>query len=466
MTTTALYSDYVLPVQLPFEREFISTGTYGGAHAIYSAKAIEAPGETKTDTNIYEGIAHSIDPELKKDIFGNRTVEEIIKAAYPGFATATATDKTFEEFKREGIISYFPQRGQDLVRAEYKKFYDYVQSNGVLGEPLRTTSGKIEAYCQAIMEDYEARRFYNYDDNPSRYGVDPNDLKLKHIGLSFRYDTPTVKVEGIYTKSCRYSNNKDDNPFKYTQLNANGYYEFVPADDGNPTVLANNMASARFVYPIPMYIPLYEGRHACDDKNQGDYGANYPDINTMRHPDPLNLKNDFPFCMGNYHGICRSHSTNNNSGYVNETFKRGFDGDFAYYDGSKELDAVKLGKGIPTWQLGVLEPLDINPDDAETLNLKTGDTILLTSPRASGIFAANVTHTSRKGNVRAAEGGWTTMEKCVIEFDDGTSRTMVIDIGGSVNTLSTQRPSRICQGSSYGTYQRVKIEKIKSVKLA
>jgi anaerobic dimethyl sulfoxide reductase subunit A len=117
--------------------------------------------------------------------------------------------------------------------------------------PLLTPTGKLEIYCQAIVEDYEAR---GYDSK------DRNENKLANGG--------TLKI-----------------------------------GPGEPS------DAARYVYPIPMYIPLLEGAHKHAE--------------TGEVIDPLrNYEKGYKFVLGGWHIMYRSHSTHNNNAYLNEVFKK------------------------------------------------------------------------------------------------------------------------------------------------
>jgi anaerobic dimethyl sulfoxide reductase subunit A len=452
---------------MPFERENLAASTYGGSHLYYINKVIEAPGETMNDLDILEGVANAYGgQEIKNYVKAGKSMEQLTKDGFQrvkslaGMMEYREPEMTFDEFKDIGVISWQPQPGDNLVDTDFKNFCTYIETNGVSGRALDTTTGKFEAYSLAMTEDYEARRFYNFDDDPSRYGVNPSDLELVNIGQTFVSGYP---VEGIYSKSANYDNNRQDNPLIYTVQDASLGNKYVFQPNATSAALTQNMKSARFVYPIPMYIPLFEGRHACD--NSGDYMLNGVD---MRHPDPLNLSVNYTLCMGNYHSIFRSHSTGNINPYTNETYKRGNDGDFTFPDGETDAEDIRKNTGVYAWHLGVYEPLFISYEDAAANgNIKTGDTLMVSSPRASGLFTAEVTKTMRPGVAVSGEGSWTCFRNCDIELEDGTVlNNEKVDLGGSANTLSTQRPSRICQGSSYGTYQRIKIRKIKSIQLA
>ncbi len=102
------------------------------------------------------------------------------------------------------VIDHYVTRTSKLLGAKHLPL-----TGGTSGSALMTTSGKLEIYCQAMVEDYEARRWYNFDDNAARYNLTDADIELKHIGEVFR---DGIAVEGIYTKSCDFTNNADDIP--------------------------------------------------------------------------------------------------------------------------------------------------------------------------------------------------------------------------------------------------------------
>jgi anaerobic selenocysteine-containing dehydrogenase len=341
-------------------------------------------------------------------------------------------------------------------------------NDGTTGYPFSTPSGKFEAYAQGLVEEYEARRFYNFDDDLSRYtNYDTADIELK-----LKPNTP-----GIYTKSCNYSNNRDDNPHKFSDSNVGewvavsapvyapmtGYYRFKPQ-----TVVPDaNMRKSRFVYPIPMYIPILEGRHACDNKQQADFPNGYPNIDSVKHPDVLRLNTNYPVCLGSYHSLLRAHSCTDNVDYANETYKRDGNGEYAYANADRGFGTITAGKGVYAADLGVYEPINISPEDAAALGgIKTGDVVLITSRRDSLLASANVTKTIREGTSLMAEGAWTSFRKCNITLSDGAIlNNFDVCVGGSINSITMARLSRIALGSSYGTYQRIRIQKISSVEL-
>jgi anaerobic dimethyl sulfoxide reductase subunit A len=490
MTTSAQFSDYVLPATTHFEREQLISQAYSPTGLVYVPQILTPPGEAKSDYKIMEELADAINPGSGLYVSGYKSLERLHEEAYNNYMTVGASHNSligkpsYEEFKKIGFIPCNvqptdPAQGQkhllNPTHAAIRNFMENGVNDGTTGYPFPTPSGKFEAYAQGLVEEYEARRFYNFDDGDldgglaNRYpGYSAGDMELK---------LPSPTHPGIYTKSCEYGNNRDDNPHRYaepgiatwTPVSAayapmTGYYKFNPAI----VPATDNSKKLRFVYPIPMYIPILEGRHACDNKQQSDYPAGYPNIDILRHPDLLNLRSDYPVCLSSQHSLFRAHSCADNVDYAAETYKRGNDGDSAFLDPNRGFGTITSGKGVHAADLGVYEPIYISPADAEAFGgIQTGDVLLVSSRRGSLLAAASVTKTIRDGTSLMAEGAWTSFRKCDITLAGGTTlNDFNVCVGGSINSITTQRQSRIALGSTYGTYQRIKIQKVLSVELA
>jgi len=186
--------------------------------------------------------------------------------------------------------------------------------------------------------------------------------------------------------------------------------------------LHDGSSVGRFVYPIPMYIPLLEGKHA---------DGTHPDVTGRQ-------QKGYTFLMQANHIKERSHSTHNNNAYMNELYKMDKDGNPAFLDPNRKLGFV--------WDDDVYEPVLINPADASNLGIENGDRVLVYNDRGKIYASAKVTQRVRSGLVMLGQGAW---------YDpvDG------IDRGSCANTLTRQRPSRICQGMTLGSDTLVAIEK-------
>ncbi|MFO0752321.1 MAG: molybdopterin-dependent oxidoreductase [Thermodesulfovibrionales bacterium] len=180
----------------------------------------------------------------------------------------------------------------------------------------------------------------------------------------------------------------------------------------------------RFVYPIPMYIPLPEGRHADGS-----------------HPDPTGaLSKGYRFQLLTPHPRYRVHSTHNINAYLNELYKKDEAGRPAHF---------KQAKGpLQTWAGNAHEPVWMNPGDAQGLGIGHGDIVKIFNDRGAVLASAHLTHRTMPGIVLLAQGSYYTPGK------DG------VDRGGNPNTLTSQRPSRICQADSLGANTLVSIMKV------
>ncbi|WP_277657314.1 molybdopterin-dependent oxidoreductase [Seleniivibrio woodruffii] len=189
--------------------------------------------------------------------------------------------------------------------------------------------------------------------------------------------------------------------------------------------LHDGSTAGRYVYPIPMYIPMIEGKHADGS-----------------HPDPLGMdEKGYTFSLSGWHSYKRVHSTQNNNAYLNELYKKDSDGNPAFMNPSRAVGAV--------WDDNVYEPVWINPADAVNLGISEGDRVVLANDRGSIYASAMVTQRIRKGWLGIAEGAWTNGDNA-----DGKP-----DVGGCLNVLTKLLPSRIGQGNTLNNDTRVKIYK-------
>lgn len=94
--------------------------------------------------------------------------------------------------------------------------------------------------------------------------------------------------------------------------------------------------------------------------------------------------------------------------------------------------------------LKVVNPQEawINPVDAEPRKIKAGDTVQVTNQFGTIQLLAKVTPRVVPGVVAVSQGAW---------HDADMSTTDRIDKGGSINTLTTQRPSPLAKGNPQHT---------------
>lgn len=352
MTPTAKFADYILPAATAYEKDGACTGWLAGDSLICMNKAVEPLGEAKDDYGIVSLIADKLG--LKNQFTEGKSVDDWRREVVEPILKNYNAGMDYDEWKEKGLFHLDENFGIFDPLANYRK--DPSQY------PLSTPSGKFEVFCQAMVEDYEARGYNNMDSR----------LKLKG-----------------------------------------------PLYDGKKT--------GRFVYPIPMFIPMLEGLFANGE-----------------HPDPEGLNKNFPYLLNGWHFMFRSHSTHNNNAYLNELYKKDNRGEKAFLDYERKLESI-----TNIWEYNIYESVWINTVDADSKGITTGDIVILESPRGSIFASAVVTERVRKGVLAMGQGGWA----------NGDNEFGRPDIGGAINVLTKLRPSRICQGMTLGADTRVNIRK-------
>ncbi|TYB32480.1 MAG: molybdopterin-dependent oxidoreductase [Flexistipes sinusarabici] len=301
-----------------------------------------------------------------------------------GLKSQFTEGKTVDDWRRESVEPILNGFGANMTYEEWKEIgtFSLDESYGITdplsgfrtnpaSNPLFTPTGKFEIYSQAMVEDYEARFYDN---------IDRSGKTLENSGV-------------IVTKGTGSSN------------------------------------SARYVYPIPMYIPMMEGAHKH--------------AVTGEIIDPEGLGSDYPFVLNGWHFMYRSHSTHNNNAYMNEVYKKNAKGQEAFLDYSNRT--YKEGP----WDANVYEPIWINSSDAQSKGINNGDRVIVESPRGRIYASAVVTNRIRPGMLGIGQGGWA----------NGDNKDGNPDIGGAINVLTKLRPARICQGMTLGADTRVNIRK-------
>ncbi|GAB1536706.1 molybdopterin-dependent oxidoreductase [Geovibrio sp. ADMFC3] len=371
-TASSLISDYVLPCAGPGEKWGETCG-WLTAEAMVMPKFTEAPGEALNEFEIARRIAAKLgkEEEFKTMADGSGLVVETdyewSEYNWNKGYNEGQIDQNWDEIQKIGGVFMMDQRPEKVKFIPKKNFREDPAVN-----PLNTMSGKIEAYYQGMLEDYEAGSMDSID----RVTTDPDG-------------TDTLYGGSIFTAST-----------------------------------SAEAARRRFVYPVAMYIPALEGRHA-DDSHPDLFGR-----------DAAGFK--FRKQVGHYN--YRAHSTLGNVAVLNELYKKDINGNKAHLsEGRKYSDGV--------WDDNVYEPIYINPTHASEIGVLDGDRVLVSSNSGSMYCTVRLTGRIAPYDASLGDGGW---------FSLNSSGK---DIGGSSNSLSSGRPSRIAFGMTFSSDDRLKIVK-------
>jgi trimethylamine-N-oxide reductase (cytochrome c) len=156
-TPTARFADIVLPATTSYERNDIETvGDYAGSAIIAMKKVVDPVYESKTDFDIFTGIADKLGK--KQQFTEGKSEMDWIKSFYDAALVQAKAKKIampdFETFwSGAGVIEFPVTAGKSFVRyAQYRE--------DPLLNPLGTPSGKIEIYSKNIEK-------MAYDDCPA-----------------------------------------------------------------------------------------------------------------------------------------------------------------------------------------------------------------------------------------------------------------------------------------------------------
>lgn len=419
MTSSAQYADVVLPGSISFER-YQSGNSSRSPLRFLTTKAINPPGDALVEMEIGAVLAKAFGQEEgyyngfdKRDFSGNpedrnkfekeaweKTIE-LNKATYGMDAKDWQTNgfyKPDEDLsKLDNYIAYeqfLKNPGSDKVVTSASK------ANNAVKTAFRTLSGRVEAYCLPMMENYEMRMGNNID---------------KGIDL--------VNGGKLYTKIA-----------KARDLEGKG----------------------RFCYPIPMYIPLIEGCHANQTAEPhpdplGLYDKGY-DCNLLtwhtiyRSHSTFNSSafvNEVEFYKrdknGNPTHIRRSITNANAGANIDNTVT--------------EADT----KAQQVWTDDVYETIWLNPATASTKGIAEGDVIIVESLRGKIAGSAHLSERVRPGTISMTQGSWyAPIEKWKSPYGITYDK---VDVGGNANTLFGLRPCRIAGGMSLASECRVKVYK-------
>lgn len=396
MTPTQQYCDLVLPGSMGFERYMISGGWGGTNRLIFSPKISTPPGDAKAEIEIDAIIAkafgisnyyNGLDPVNNLSYEENYWKKNMDAYTTKINGVLGGADKTgysdFNDWKQKGFFKPYTDLRLYNDQIAYKNFYDnpgysgVTFTKGVNAYYLDTYSGRVEAYCISLVENYEVRLQNNIDESVTL----PNSGTIK-----------TILATGRETKG-------------------------------------------RYVYPIPMYIPAPEGRHADGS-----------------HPDPLGMSAmGYNLCLNSWHMMYRSHSTFNSNPLLNELkyYKRNRAGEAAFL--KPTYDA-----GVPqVWADDVLETVWMSAKTAADNNVKEGEAIIVESYYGKILVSAHISNRVADGVVAVGQGSWFNLKTIKVNGVDE-----LVDVGGCCNTVMSAYPSRVGQGMTSANDTRIKIRKL------
>ncbi len=156
-TSTAKFSDIVLPAALEYERTDIEMANSTSEYLFAMKPLVKPFGESKSDFEIARLIANEWGREEafsegKSELEWVKTIYEdaVKKAAELGYESMPS----FEEFWEKGYFRFDKIDEKKRYFTNYKKFRDDPVAN-----PLKTPSGKIEIYSETVAG-------FGYDDCP------------------------------------------------------------------------------------------------------------------------------------------------------------------------------------------------------------------------------------------------------------------------------------------------------------
>lgn len=138
MTATARFADILLPVTTIWERDDIARAWLGGPYFLYLNKAVEPPGECRSDIDICRELARRLGLSVP---FFDSPEDELISQIFQGMGDVLPEVPDIGEFKRRGVHKINLPR----PAVAFEKQIQDPDSN-----PFPTLSGRIEIYSQLV----------------------------------------------------------------------------------------------------------------------------------------------------------------------------------------------------------------------------------------------------------------------------------------------------------------------------
>ena len=195
-SATARHANLVLPASTTLERnDIVGIGTYTNDGIVAMHKAVEAPGEAKSDYEIYTLLAEKLG--LKEAFTEGLDEAGWIRKIYND--TLAPNKKigvelpAFEEFWTQGYVLY----PEDPEEGEYVAFADFI--NSPEGTPLKTESGKFQLFSPTIDSfGYEDCRGYPMYFRPEELRAAENEFFLVSLKASDRLHSQLHNLDATF----------------------------------------------------------------------------------------------------------------------------------------------------------------------------------------------------------------------------------------------------------------------------
>lgn len=139
MTSSAKFADILLPSDMYFEREDITTPWIWGDYVLYQGKAVDPPFECRNGYDWMTEVAEKMG--LKAEFTEGKTREDWVRFIVDGTRNNHPEFPSYEEFKQRGVYKW--EFDEPLIA--FKKQIEDPENN-----PFPTPSGKIEIFSERL----------------------------------------------------------------------------------------------------------------------------------------------------------------------------------------------------------------------------------------------------------------------------------------------------------------------------
>ena len=195
-SATARHADIVLPASTTLERnDIVGIGTYTNDGIVAMHKAVEAPGEAKSDYEIYMLLAEKLGLKeaFTEGLDDAGWIRKIYNDALAANKKIGVDLPNFEEFWTQGYVLY-PEASEE---AEYVAFGDFI--NSPEHSPLRTESDKFQLFSPTIDSfGYGDCRGYPMYFKPEELPAAENEFFLVSLKASDRLHSQLHNLDATF----------------------------------------------------------------------------------------------------------------------------------------------------------------------------------------------------------------------------------------------------------------------------